>query len=133
MDRPAQRIVDELGAVVEHKAKPHPDKLNTRNHSAPQYLTRCELAARSRLSPTTIQRYKLKGLIPFYQPGGKGARVLFPPDAIEAATSAAASETSNDGEQVVNPELPGVCKSMPGRRPRWMSNPNNQESEQNNA
>lgn len=49
------------------------------------YVTWEQLIAQTGLSAATLQRYKRAGKIPFFQPGGPGARVLFPPDAIEAA------------------------------------------------
>lgn len=79
---------------------------NEQNHGP--YLTRHELARRTRLSPATIQRLKDAGCIPFYQPGGKGGRVLFPPDAIERAQGAA----DDGGEN-------GSGHRLAGPRPAW--------------
>ena len=82
------------------------------------YLTKQELVARSGLSAATIQRYKDSRRIPFYQPGGKGGRVLFPLDAIEAAqrevTTGSSGPTGAVGQ---NPP------KLPGPRPRWQTNP----------
>jgi hypothetical protein len=62
---------------------------STTGKSSKSYLTKGELARACGLSESTIQRYKDQRLIPFFQPGGKGAAVRFPLNAIEAVTSAA--------------------------------------------
>jgi hypothetical protein len=129
MGRQKNQHVEKINTAVEQEAMPIPVDQNPRKYSAPLYLTRSELAAKSGLSTSTIHRYKLRWVIPFYQPGGKGARVLFPPDAIEAATSAANSELANTEEQIDSPELPHRAEPMPGRRPLWMKPPINTESE----
>ena len=48
-----------------------------------RYLTLEELARISGVSKVTLRRYWRAGKIPGHQPGGKGSRVLFPPDALE--------------------------------------------------
>jgi hypothetical protein len=87
---------------------------NQTSLAARAYLTKQELVARSGLSAATIQRYKDQGLIPFFQPGGKGGRILFPPDAIETVhlESAGPIPNSTDARQQKLPKLPGP-------RPRW--------------
>jgi len=81
------------------------------------FLTKQELVARSGLSAATIQRYKDKGRIPFYQPGGKGGRVLFPLDAIEAAHR----ELANSPAATADAAVKNTSK-LPGPRPRWQTN-----------
>jgi hypothetical protein len=99
-----------------------------------QYLTRQQLAARSGLSASTVQRYKEQNLIPYFQPGGKGARVLFPMGAVEAASATAKLQKLTATGQAIDADLPRVRKSpLAGRSPRWMNNPINQESEPKNA
>lgn len=75
------------------------------------YLTIDQLAARSRLSKSTIYRLKDDGRIPYFQ-RCRGAALRFPPDALERAMAA------------VTPEEPAAPvtpppKRLPGRRPRW--------------
>ena len=77
-------------------------------------LTIEELSRRSRLSIATLHRLKKAGRIAFFQPAGKGGRVLFPADAIERTGDlrSPAAETGHDdnsGDQ---------CLSGP--RPAWM-------------
>jgi hypothetical protein len=86
-----------------------------RETDAKLYLTREELLARTGLSPATLQRYKAAGRIPFFQPGGRGGRVLFPPDAIEIAR-ALYTETKTDV-----PPLAAVPRKRPGPPPKWRS------------
>jgi hypothetical protein len=47
------------------------------------YLTAEELASAADVSTATIWRLKRDGKIPFFQPGGAGHLVKFPPDALE--------------------------------------------------
>jgi len=70
------------------------------------YFTIEELMARTGLSRATLWRLKRAGKIPVFQPGGKGASVLFPSNAIE---------------QVVKqlPVDPNDTR-LSGRRPVWM-------------
>ena len=77
------------------------------------YLTKRELCQRTGLSAPTIHRYKRAGKIPFFQPGGKGARVLFPPDAIEAA------QTQTNLERAEPPSGIEARRSRPGPQPKW--------------
>jgi len=76
-----------------------------------RYLTVAELSRRSGLSLATLHRLKAAGKIPFYQPGGKGARLLFPPDAIERAAHAGESQHST---------TTNVPQHLAGPRPGWM-------------
>jgi hypothetical protein len=79
-----------------------------------------ELSHRSRLSVSTLNRLKKAGLIPFFQPGGKGSRVTFPPDAIELACAATASD------QAVLAQVPASPKKLSGPSPKWLQPQNNQ-------
>jgi hypothetical protein len=65
--------------------------IDGRLDASPQMLTVQEPSANSRLSVATIHRLKGQGKIPFYQPAGKGGRLLFPADAIRRTVS----ETAN--------------------------------------
>ena len=66
------------------------------------YLTASELAAATNSSVTTIWRLKQAGKIRFYQPGGKGHLVKFPPDAFEQRSDTQIC-AGDDAEQQ-NPE-----------------------------
>ena len=85
------------------------------NTDGRQLLTTKELIETSRLSSSAIYRLKRQGKIPYYQPAGKGGRLLFPADAIERAcgmvssTAQPPSETSDETEQPLS-----------GPRPVWM-------------
>jgi hypothetical protein len=82
-----------------------------------QLLTTQEFSATSRLSVATIHRLKSQGKIPFFQPAGKGGRLLFPADAIERAADAAkhGSDTSSPVEE--RPRLPGPSPTWMGPTP----------------
>lgn len=80
-------------------------------------LTIKELAQRSRRSISTLNRLKKKGLIPFYQPGGKGTLVTFPPDAIERACATTAANQS------VSAATPMTPKKLSGPMPKWQQSP----------
>lgn len=73
------------------------------------YLSKHQLSELTGLSPATIQRYKDAGRIPFFQPGGKGGRVLFPADAIESAVRVAGETGAAKGGD----------GRVPGPPPRW--------------
>src|SRR5689334_18098783 len=49
-----------------------------------EYVTLAELARASGLAQVTLRRYVKNGRIKAYQPGGKRARLLFRPDALES-------------------------------------------------
>jgi hypothetical protein len=74
-----------------------------------KYLTLKGLSALTGISDTQLRRLKRDHRIPFFQPGGKGGKLYFPPDAIEKS-----------GPPQSEAEAPGVPKA--GRRPKWMSN-----------
>ena len=83
-------------------------KSSTAAESTADYLTIKELARKSGLSTKTLHRYKERGTIEFYQPGGHGCVLLFPPDCIERATA--------DG-QVGDDVSP---RRRTGPKPKWM-------------
>ena len=83
-----------------------------------RYLTVKELAAATGLSVSTLRRLQRKGRLPFFQPGGPGTRIVYPPDAIEQAA---------DLDPGPRPSLPRDPTSSPrgggprrGPRPKWL-------------
>lgn len=81
-----------------------------------QLLTISELSRQSQLSTATIHRLKKAGRIPYYQPAGKGGRVLFPADAIERSGDEPEGDAQPSGP---NPP-PTSGPTLPGPRPSWM-------------
>jgi len=67
-----------------------------------------ELSQTSGLSTSTIRRLKDDNRIPYHQPGGKGGKLLFPPDAIERTSPA--SDAGDTGS-----------RRIAGKRPDWMN------------
>ena len=76
--------------------------------SGRKYLTIKELSEDSGFSVTQIRRWVAAEKIAFFQPGGKGGKLLFPPDALERCS-------------LENPlDYAGVEeKHLPGSRPKW--------------
>lgn len=103
------------------------------SHSQVQrnYIDIADLAARTGLSISTINRLKSRGKIPYYQPGGKRARVLFPLDAIEAIASSAvpqvalpsaiAASEAKAGQAMASEDAPRSSSEtrLSGPSPRW--------------
>jgi len=95
-----------------------------------KYIDIGELAAQTGMSLSTIHRLKKQGQIPFYQPAGKGGKLLFPPDAIEwiaKAGSFPVKESNFVAPTVTAPasETPSLSR-LSGPPPAWMkSNFNN--------
>ena len=81
--------------------------------SQPQYLTVAELVERSGYSSASIHRLKAKHQIPFYQPAGKGGKLLFPPDALEQIRK---NESASS-----NKPKPQPREQLSGRPPAWMA------------
>ncbi len=77
-----------------------------------QLVTIEELSRHSRLSIATIHRLKRAGKIPFFQPSGKGGRLLFPADAIERSVAT----TTTTPSPVTRRKPPG---RLSGPRPAW--------------
>jgi len=73
-----------------------------------------ELSLHSTLSIATIHRLKKAGRIPFFQPAGKGGRLLFPADAIERSCKA------NDEAAEAGPSPAVRDKRLSGPLPAWM-------------
>jgi excisionase family DNA binding protein len=98
------------------------------SETQPSYVDVKELSARAGISATTIHRLKRQGKIPFYQPAGKGGRVLFPADAIERAcltptsSGPGRSGSVNQGQE----RLSGPC-------PAWMQASASQDKDCKNA
>lgn len=87
-----------------------------------RYLTLEELARVSGLSKVTLRRHWRAGKIPGHQPGGKGSRVLFPPDALERKQVASPAmleprPSVPDADQVQHPFDP-TGEASTRRRPR---------------
>lgn len=83
-----------------------------------QYLDIGDLSARSGLSTSTIHRLKIQGRIPFYQPGGKGGKLLFPPDAIDKCGQAMPASEPLAAEASTNRN-----GHLSGPRPAWLRTP----------
>jgi len=81
------------------------------NRDLRKYLLIQELSATSGYSVTQLRRLARAGRIPFFQPGGKGGKLLFPPDAIEKS-----------GQTHPEPQATGM--PLAGRRPSWMKDQN---------
>jgi hypothetical protein len=81
-----------------------------------KYLTAKELAALSGVSSSSVRRYQKAGKIPYFQPGGKNARVVFPPAAIEQMALLNHQETP-----VKNPTTLDLPNNLPGPTPGWLS------------
>ena len=77
------------------------------------YLDVVKLSIVTGLSQSTIHRLKRAGEIPFFQPAGKGGRLLFPLDAIERT---GASHSSEPTTPIVN----DAKNQLAGPRPAWM-------------
>jgi hypothetical protein len=88
---------------------------------APKYLSRRQLANQSGLSEATIQRLKAAKRIPFYQPGGAGTRVVFPPNAIEIACAEEQKNSPPQTRSVNSADQGSVARRRPGPSPRWRS------------
>ena len=110
------------GSGMSHAEKPH------------GYTDIVGLVARTGLSISTINRLKKRGKIPFYQPGGKRSRVLFPSDAIETAADSqtpAITPTPVIEQDALNLRQPDTSEGaivlspvsdtsrLPGPMPRW--------------
>jgi len=72
-------------------------------------LTIAEVSAQSGYSVVQLRRWVRAGLISCFQPGGKGGKLLFPPDAFERALTGAGST------QLVN----DAANAKSGPKPKW--------------
>ena len=75
-----------------------------------KYLTIKELSNLTGFSVTQLRRMASAGRIPCHQPGGKGGKLLFSPDAIEKCGSSDSQSTPNDD----------LANRLSGRSPAWM-------------
>jgi len=76
------------------------------------------------LSIPTLHRLKRQGKLPFFQPAGKGGRLLFPPDAIERCAAADFSEQITLFTPAAKPP-----RQLSGPRPGWMQSNNSPKEE----
>ena len=74
------------------------------------YLSINELSVKSSYSVSQLRRLARQGRIPCFQPGGKGGKLLFPPDAIEQCLA-------NDPDANATHKY---TKPLSGRLPAWM-------------
>ncbi len=80
--------------------------MNVSRDESQQLISIQELSKRSGVPVVTLRRWARAGSIPFFQPGGKNGRLLFPVDAIEA------SYFSHPTSECATPRA--------GRLPGWM-------------
>lgn len=73
-------------------------------------ITIRELSETAGVSIPTLNRLKARGDIPFYQPGGKRHKVLFPADAFEAINRPKSESTRHRSAQRAG---------LSGPKPRW--------------
>ena len=85
------------------------------NSESKVYLTAADLSVRTGVSLSTIHRLKDRGKIPYFQPAGKGGRVLFPRDAIERAR-----DSSQESAPPPYGHSGGFNGRLAGPRPAWM-------------
>jgi hypothetical protein len=85
------------------------------------YLTPKQLSEQSGLSTSTLHRYKRDEKIPFFQPGGRGTKVLYPLRAIESALSESHQESLVLHERSNTAGNGAASKQLPGPRPRWQN------------
>jgi len=76
-----------------------------------KYVSIEELSSDSGMSVTQLRRLARAGRIPFFQPGGKGGKLLFPPDAIEKSMQ-------------TDPQPQTTAVPLAGRPPSWMNHKN---------
>jgi hypothetical protein len=76
------------------------------------YLNIRELSSKTGFSVTQLRRLARQGRIPCFQPGGKGGKLLFPPDAIEQCLTDAPDPDSDAARKDTEP--------LSGRLPAWM-------------
>ncbi len=84
---------------------------------APQLVDLKELCGAARLSPATVHRLKNAGKLPFFQPSGKGGKLLFPINAIELAASAASAPSVPSDARIAG------SQRLSGPPPKWLSEP----------
>jgi hypothetical protein len=91
-----------------------------------RFLSIAELALKSGLSVSTIDRLVKDGIIPVIQPGGRRKRKLFCADVLEQL----ASQTTPSASRPQTSSSPTSCESahqdnapvqIPGPRPKWQT------------
>lgn len=98
--------------------EPHPPE----NNQAPRYVTSGELISRTKISLSTLHRYVKQGRLPYFQPGGKGAKLLFPPNAVEIAATAMGGAAHRDAPTSAEAtSTSAALTKLPGPRPRWQN------------
>ena len=86
-----------------------------------QLLTIAELSQQSGVSVSTLGRLRRDRKIPFFQPGGRGTALRFPPNALEQACGSA------DPPAATSPPT----KKLSGRRPAWMDQKHETQTKEN--
>jgi excisionase family DNA binding protein len=84
---------------------------DNKNKFERKFLTIRQLSESSGISVTQLRRLVHAGRIPFFQPGGKKGKLLFPRDAIERS-----------GQMPHGPQADS--SPLAGRRPSWMADQN---------
>ena len=82
--------------------------MSDQNLTNRQYLNINQLSEISGFSVTQIRRLVDAQKIPYFQPGGKGGKLLFPPNALERNGSGEEKNPANESN-----------KPLSGRRPKW--------------
>ena len=82
-----------------------------------EFISKNELAHRTGLSEETIERLRKRGIIPFWQPGGKRCRILFPVSILTTLSTPPATAPS-----AAHPASSPAAK-LPGPSPRWLQPP----------
>src|SRR4051794_12805110 len=93
--------------VWEPRMEPHP--------ATPTYLSISQFSARSGLSVPTLRRYVRDGKIKALQPGGRGAKLLFPLNALESLTSVQPQVLFSTASQLAKQSR----RPLAGRAPAW--------------
>lgn len=75
-----------------------------------------QFCRRVSLSASTVRRLVKAGRIPFFQPAGKGGKLLFPSDALQQAGLSKASPPSAPPPSVRSGRQPGWMKSSHASR-----------------
>jgi excisionase family DNA binding protein len=85
---------------------------------APAYLTYEELSARTGISVSTLRRRVKDGKLPYFQPGGRRTRLVFPVDVVERLLQSAPTSSQTLPESQLQP----VAHPLQGPQPKWMRN-----------
>lgn len=88
-----------------------------------QFLSPVEFARLSGLSLSTVARYLANGKLPYYQPGGKGCRVLIPRSGLQDVDVNAARKGASSERAPSSTDIPTAARQrsgLAGPRPKWM-------------